>query len=229
MEKYTCFFGNDSWRQNSCIVGRGAANSKNSPWVRFWMGPNWVGPWALVDVSLARRPCRTPSWSFALYFLQVCCAEQVWTMGWSFSWSFSCSECPKLRQQLRPELPPSKTQTSPKTSLCRNPLLNLCPIQSGNSAWMWKIPNKKSRNGSWASRPQGQRSQKRVKTAFKNRLFRDFLTCFLIFLTFLHLVAGRPREPIARLFSVPMLNVSRQPPPANTSSEPLKKFGHFLA
>ena len=31
----------------------------------------------------------------------------------------------KLRAKLRPELPPSKTETSPKTSLCRNPLLRL--------------------------------------------------------------------------------------------------------
>ena len=31
----------------------------------------------------------------------------------------------KLREKLRPELPPSKTETSPKTSLCRNPLLRL--------------------------------------------------------------------------------------------------------
>ena len=22
---------------------------QNSTWVRFWMGPSWVGPWALVD------------------------------------------------------------------------------------------------------------------------------------------------------------------------------------
>ena len=22
---------------------------QNSPWVRFWTGPHWVGPWALVD------------------------------------------------------------------------------------------------------------------------------------------------------------------------------------
>ena len=29
----------------------------------------------------------------------------------------------KLREKLHPELPPSETETSPKTSLCRNPLL----------------------------------------------------------------------------------------------------------
>ena len=37
----------------------------------------------------------------------------------------------KLRQKLRPELPPSKTETLPKTSLCRNPL----PSKKGLSTY----------------------------------------------------------------------------------------------
>ena len=28
--------------------GEGKKNGKNSPWVCFWMGPNWVCPWVLV-------------------------------------------------------------------------------------------------------------------------------------------------------------------------------------
>ena len=28
---------------------KGKKNCKHSPRVRFWVGPHWVGPWALVE------------------------------------------------------------------------------------------------------------------------------------------------------------------------------------
>ena len=31
--------------------GEEKRNCKDSPCVRFWMGPNWVGPWALFEVE----------------------------------------------------------------------------------------------------------------------------------------------------------------------------------
>ena len=54
----THVFGNGSWRENSCFMGKREENCKNSPWVgvRFWMGPHWVGHWALVD-RIERRFC----------------------------------------------------------------------------------------------------------------------------------------------------------------------------
>ena len=43
--------------------GEGKKNCKNSPRARFWMGPNWVGPWALAERCLiimdkAKKPQR---------------------------------------------------------------------------------------------------------------------------------------------------------------------------
>ena len=51
----------------------------------------------------------------------------------------------KLRDKLRPELPPSKTETSPKTSLCRNPLLTL--NQSAQGLLSDPFPNKHALDG----------------------------------------------------------------------------------
>ena len=72
-------------------------------------------------------PCRTSLWSFSLNFRQFCCTN-VWEF-WAevfaevlFAPTVPAKQARKLRPKLRPELPPSKTQTSPKTSLCRNPL-----------------------------------------------------------------------------------------------------------
>ena len=83
-------------------------------------------PLALTSLWLARVPLQNLVMKFfSLKFLQFC-------------WSFFALHVPakqgrklrgklrgKLREKLRPELPPSKTETSPKTSLCRNPLLSL--------------------------------------------------------------------------------------------------------
>ena len=43
------FGGNDSWRENSCFMERREEELQKLTWVRFWMGPHWVGPWALVE------------------------------------------------------------------------------------------------------------------------------------------------------------------------------------
>ena len=75
-------------------------------------------------------PCGTSSWSFSLKFLQFCWCRVMGIWGWSFCWSFFALSVPakqarklraKLRCKLRPDLPPSKKETSPKTSLSRNP------------------------------------------------------------------------------------------------------------
>ena len=34
---------------NTASWGKGKRNCKHSPWVRFWVGPHWVGPCSLVD------------------------------------------------------------------------------------------------------------------------------------------------------------------------------------
>ena len=36
--------------QTAASRGEGKKNCKHSPWVRLWVGPHWVGPWALVDI-----------------------------------------------------------------------------------------------------------------------------------------------------------------------------------
>ena len=56
-------FGNNSRRQTAASWGEGTRNCKNSPRVRFWMGLNWVGPWAPVDpfewVDMTQlKPCQ---------------------------------------------------------------------------------------------------------------------------------------------------------------------------
>ena len=35
--------------QTTASCGEGKKNCKHSPWVRFWVGSYWVGPWALVE------------------------------------------------------------------------------------------------------------------------------------------------------------------------------------
>ena len=75
---------------------------------------------------------------FSLKFLQFCCAGPWEFRAEVFAEVFFALNVPakqgrklrgklrgKLREKLRPELPPFKTETSPKTSLCRNPLLSL--------------------------------------------------------------------------------------------------------
>ena len=88
-------------------------------------------------------------------------------LGLKFSWSFFALNVPakqgrklreklrgKLREKLRPELPPSKTETSPKTSLCRNPLLNVslfmvpdgdCNFNNSSKEWYRGIKNQRHR------------------------------------------------------------------------------------
>ena len=74
-------------------------------------------------------------------------------------------------------------------------------IQSGNSARMRKSPKKVSKWVPGASRPRGQKSQKRVQIELKTDFFETFWLDFNSFLTFSAPGAGRPRKPISRLFS----------------------------
>ena len=91
---------------------------------------------SLNEIHWQGSPCRTSSWSFSLKFRQFCCADSWEFRAEVFAEVFVGLNVPakqarklrgklrrKLCEKLRPELPPSKTETSPKTSLCRNPLL----------------------------------------------------------------------------------------------------------
>ena len=92
-----------------------------------------------LNLELARLPLQNLVMKFfSLKFLQFCCAGPWEFTAEVFAEVFFALNVPakqgrklrgklrgKLREKLREKLPPSKTETSPKTSLCRNPLLNL--------------------------------------------------------------------------------------------------------
>ena len=80
-----------------------------------------------IDPSLLiyRVPLQNLVRTFFLKCLQLRCAES-WEFGLNlFSALFGKKLREELQLKLRPELPPSTTETLPKPSLCRNPLLML--------------------------------------------------------------------------------------------------------
>ena len=154
---------------------------------QFWWPFSYVLHWR-------GSPCRTSSWSFSLEFLQFCCAE-----SWKF-WAEVLAEVffvlnvpakqarklreklrGKLRQKLRPELPPSKTETSPKTSLCRAPLLSITVYWTHKCAM---LPDVKLANFDAKMTLRLGKSTKRTNKAI---------------LTGPHPGAGRPQGPWRRL------------------------------
>ena len=92
---------------------------------------------------------------------------------------------PKLRHKLQPGLPPSKTQTSPKTSLCRKPFPE---VLGGSDGFGWGTPdelqesfgarNRKKKISPKKSPGAGGRWAQEVSKIVQNEHFETFSRLF---------------------------------------------------